>query len=105
MHTYLVGLLEEVRPVQRKNKQTGEILHSIDATITFSSRDRHGYLVKSTENVNFETGLMPKLEPYKQKYIAIPYVFITSRTGNYLFPDDKMDFISFDKDPFLSSKK
>lgn len=105
MHTFLVGLLEEVRPVSRTNKKTGELTHSIDATITFESRDLEGYLIKSTENVNFPAELQPKLQPYKGKFIAIPHVFINTPGGSWLFPDSKMAFQAFDKNPLAIATK
>jgi len=101
MHTYLVGLLEEVRPVERKDKKTGEIKHLIDVMVTFSSKDNDGYLVKSTETLPYPLEMKPKFDPLKGKFIAIPHVFITTSNGNYLFPDEKMQFFTFDKDPLL----
>ena len=102
MHTYLVGLLEEVRPVERKNKQSGEILHFVDVMVTFTSRDMDGYLVKSTDTLTYPSDMEPKFKPLKGKYVAIPHVFLTTKNGNYLLPDNKMSFLTFDKDPLLS---
>lgn len=101
MHVYLIGLLEEVRPVERKDKKTQEMKPMIDVTITFSSKDNDGYLVKSTETLSYSSEMKPKFDPLKGKFIAIPHVFITTPNGNYLFPDEKMQFFTFDKDPLL----
>ena len=104
MHTYLIGLLEEVRPVERKNKQTGEVSHLVDVMITFSSKDTDGYLVKSTDTISYPVEMQAKLTPLKGKFIAIPHIFLTTQKGNYLLPDNKMSFLTFDKDPLLSTK-
>ncbi|KFL34349.1 MULTISPECIES: hypothetical protein [unclassified Sulfurospirillum] len=101
MHVYLIGLLEEVRPVERKDKKSGEMKPLIDVTITFSSKDNEGYLVKSTETLSYPVEMKLKFDPLKGKFIAVPHVFITTSNGNYLFPDEKMQFFTFDKDPLL----
>ncbi|WP_041962223.1 hypothetical protein [Sulfurospirillum cavolei] len=101
MHTYLIGQLEEVRPVERKNKN-GELISMIDVMVTFTSRDLQGYLVKSTDTLSYPADLLSKFSPFKGKFIAIPHVFLTTKTGNYLFPDQNMSFLTFDRDPLLT---
>lgn len=101
MYTYLIGFCDEVRPLSRVDKKTGEVLMSIDVTITFESRDQQGYLIKSTETVNFDHTLKPKFDAVKGQYIGIPYRFITTKMGNYMFPDDSLDFQVFKENPFL----
>ena len=86
MYTYLLGLCDEVRPISRIDKKTGEVASSIDVTITFESRDQHGYLVKG-------------------KYIAVPYRFLNTRNGAYMFPDETLSFQVFNENPFLKETK
>lgn len=100
MYTYLIGFCDEVRPLSRVDKKTGEVINSIDVTITFESKDQHGYLIKSTETISFDHTLKSKFDFVKGQYIAIPYRFINTRTGAYMFPDDSLDFQVFKENPF-----
>ena len=45
MITYLIGLVDEVRPVKNTNRQTGEITQTLEVTVTYSSHDLDGYKV------------------------------------------------------------
>ena len=101
MYTYLLGLCDEGRPISRIDKKTGEVASSIDVTITFESRDQHGYLVKSTETINYDFSLKPKFDSVKGKYIAVPYRFLNTRNGAYMFPDESLSFQVFNENPFL----
>ena len=94
MYTYLLGLCDEVRPISRIDKKTGEVSSSIDVTITFESRDQHGYLVKSTETINYDFSLKPKFD-------SVPYRFLNTRNGAYMFPDESLSFQVFNENPFL----
>lgn len=53
MITYLIGLVDEVRPVKNTNRQTGEITQTLEVTVTYSSHDLEGYKVKDTEIFTF----------------------------------------------------
>ena len=101
MYTYLLGFCDEVRPISRIDKKTGEVASSIDVTITFESRDQHGYLVKSTETINYDFSLKPKFDSVKGKYLAVPYRFLNTRNGAYMFPDETLSFQVFNENPFL----
>lgn len=104
MYTYLVGFCDEVRPLSRVDKKTGEVFSSIDVTVTFESQDLQGYLIKSTETINYDFSMKSKLDSIKGKYIAIPYRFLNTRTGAYMFPDDNLDFQVFLSNPFANEK-
>ena len=105
MYTYLLGLCDEVRPISRIDKKTGEVASSIDVTITFESRDQHGYLVKSTETINYDFSFKSKFDSFKGKYIAVPYRFLNTRNGAYMFPDETLSFQVFNENPFLKETK
>ena len=99
MYTYLLGFCDEVRPISRIDKKTGEVASSIDVTITFESRDQHGYLI------NYDFSLKPKFDSVKGKYIAVPYRFLNTRNGSYMFPDESLSFQVFNENPFLKETK
>lgn len=104
MYTYLIGYCDEVRPLTRVDKKSGETISTIDVTVTFESNDQDGYLIKSTETISFDAKLKPKFDSVKGKFIAIPYRFLNTRTCAYMFPDDSLDFQVFSKNPFISKE-
>jgi hypothetical protein len=104
MITFYVGQLEEVRPVNRKNKETGVVTTSLEATVTFETRDKDNFLVKSTEQVQMEMSDFQSLTVAKGKFIVIPYLTINTKNGTYTFPSDTLSYQVFDKNP-LELKK
>lgn len=104
MTTFFIGLVDEVRPVQRKNKETGVVTMSLQLTATFETRDKDGYLVKSTQDIQMDINDMKALNEAKGKYIVIPYMTISSKGGTFTFPNDSMGFQVFDKNPFEIKK-
>lgn len=104
MTTFFVGKVDEVRPINRKDKATGAITTLTQVTLTFEGKDNEGYLVKSTENITFDVNALGGLQQAKGKYLVIPYTTINTKGGTYTFPDDNLDFIISDKNP-LDIKK
>lgn len=105
MYTYLIGKVDEVRPLSRIDKKSGEVLNSIDVTITFEGRDNQGYLIKSTETINYDFSFKSKFDAVKGKFIGVPYRYLNTRTGSYMFPDDNLNFEVFETSPFISKVK
>lgn len=105
MYTYLIGFVDEVRPVVRNDKKTGEIFRSVDFTLTFESHDYEGYLVKSTESIQMPYENLEKLKTYKGKYVAVPYRFINTKNGAYMFPDENLSVELFETNPFMQKSK
>jgi len=104
MTTFFIAKVDEVRPLSRKDKTTGNVVSLAQLTATFQAKDSEGYLVKSSENITFSVDLYTKLQTTKGKFIAIPYATINTKNGTYTFPDDNLDFLVFDKNP-LEVKK
>ncbi len=104
MTTFFMGQVDEVRPTSRKNKDTGQITKYATVTATLETQNNEGYLIKATEDVQFSIDLLGSLQAIKGKFIAIPYAFISTPKGSYLFPDDNLKFTVFDKNP-LEVKK
>ncbi|MDY0194395.1 MAG: hypothetical protein RBR93_12875 [Aliarcobacter butzleri] len=104
MTTFFIGILEEVRPVNRKNKDTGVVTSSLEVTVTFDTKDKQGYLVKGTEQIQMDMSDFQILTSAKGKYLVIPYQTINTKNGTYTFPNDSLGFQIFDKNP-LEIKK
>jgi hypothetical protein len=105
MTTFYIGLLEEAKPSERKDKTTGAITMQTQLTVTFQSIDADEFLVKSTENIMLDINLLGDMQQAKGKYIAVPYQTINTKSGTYTFPDDKLKVEIFDKDPFAFGEK
>ena len=104
MTSFFVGQVDEVRPVSRKDKTTGQVNMSAQLTATFEVTDSENYLVKSTEDISFPIDLLASLQAVKGKYIAIPYKTINTKNGTYTFPDEALNFATFDKNPLMDKK-
>jgi hypothetical protein len=104
MITYLIGLVDEVRPVKNTNRQTGEITQTLEVTVTYSSHDLEGYKVKDTEILRLPITDREKWQSYKDKFVGIPYRFISAgQRGNFLIVADDIQIETFDKSPFSAS--
>jgi len=105
MTTFFIGQVDEVKPVNRKDKTTGQVTMSAFLTATFSSVDNEGYLNKSTENISFSIDKLGALQAAKGKYIVIPYTTINTKSGTYTFPDDSLSFSVMDSNPLEKLSK
>jgi len=100
----LVGKIKEVRQVNRKNKD-GATVAFVDVMVHYQDKDVDGYLVEDIVHVNFPIEYLMDLVQSKGKYIAVPYVVLNAKNGTYVFPDEKMKYKIFEKDPFEVSRK
>ncbi len=100
----LIGKIKEVRQVNRKGKD-GSTVAFVDVMIHFEDVDKDGYLVESIEHVNYPIDNLMDLVQQKGKYIAVPYVILNTPKGTYVFPDEKMKYKIFDKNPLEVVKK
>ena len=111
MITYLIGLVDEVRPVKNTNRQTGEITQTLEVTVTYSSHDLEGYKVKDTEILRLPITDREKWQGFKDRFVGIPYRFISAgQCGNFLIVAEDIQVEIFDKSPFaaptvIASKK
>lgn len=104
MITYLIGLVDEVRPVKNTNRQTGEITQTLEVTVTYSSHDLEGYKVKDTEILRLPITEREKWQAFKDKFVGIPYRFISAgQRGNFLIVAEDIQVEIFDKSPFAAS--
>ena len=104
MTSFFVGQVDEVRPISRKDKTSGVVAMSTQLTATFEVIDTEGYKVKSTEDITFPIDLLGSLQAVKGKFIAIPYKTINTKNGTYTFPDDNLNFSTFERNPFEVKK-
>jgi hypothetical protein len=105
MHTLLIGQIVGVRPITRKDKSTGEVIQSVDVSIQTNLVDNDGYDLPNIETINFPYSMVAKFQTYKGKFVGIPYRFMPTKNGNYLFVDESISFIPFESNPLDIKKK
>jgi hypothetical protein len=105
MTTFFIGQVDEVRPITRKNKDTGVVTTLSQLTATFQSTDNEGFLVKTTENITFPIEALGGLQSTKGKFIVVPYLTLNTKGGTFTFPDDNLSFQVFEKNPLEQIKK
>ena len=100
-----IGQLLGVRPVERKNKNTGKIDMSAEVTVQYEAIDEKGFKRFSTENISLDyDDYFDELSNNIGKYACITYVTITTSNGAMFFPDNDMPVLYFDKNPLDYSK-
>ncbi len=95
----LIGKLDEVKPTEHKNKNTGKIEYATQLTVEFSAYDEKGYRVKTVENIQVEEDEQERFDGLIDQYLCITYKIINAKTGTFIFPDPDMPILSFDKNP------
>ena len=101
MVTYFLGLIREAKIVERKAKDTGALSYHTDLLVRLETTDKDGFLVESSESFQLPQSDYNKLRDAKGKFIAIPHATINTKNGTFTFPDDKISYIIFDRDPLI----
>lgn len=90
MTTYFIGQILEVKPVDRKDKKTGQTTNHTEVTVLSDAYDTSGYRSVSTENCSIPEHWFDVLRPHIGKYVSIPYRTIHTKDGTYTFPDEAL---------------
>jgi hypothetical protein len=104
MTTFFIGQIKEVQPENRTVKDTGVVTSYSKVTVLFEAKNAENYDVIATQDIQLPMNEIGVLQNAKGKFIAVPYATITSKNGTYTFPDDKIKYSLFDKNP-LEQKK
>ncbi|WP_456479657.1 hypothetical protein [Nautilia sp.] len=99
MTTFLIGQIMGVKQ-QTRNKSDGTSQTFTLVNVFNQLQDNEGFPVTVSENVQFPIDHYMTLMGYKGKFIAIPYTSLTTKNGNYIFPNADMQYLIFDKNPF-----
>lgn len=95
----MIGKLDEVKPTEHKNKNTGKIEYSTQLTIEFTAYDEKGYRVKTVENIQVDEEEFDRFDAQIDNYLCVTFKIITAKTGTFIFPDADMPILTFDKNP------
>ena len=104
MTTFLIGQIKGVKQ-QEKKVANGSSQFFTLVNVFNQFEDKDGFPVTISENVQFPLDSYVTLQANKGKYIAIPYLSLTTKNGNYIFPNSDMGYFLFDKNPFELAKK
>ena len=95
----MIGKLDEVKPVEHKNKNTGKIEYSTQLTIEFSAYDAKGYRVKTVENIQVDEDEQDRFDGLIDKFLCVTFKIINAKSGTFIFPDSDMPILDFEKNP------
>lgn len=104
MNLNFIGQIDEAKAGTRTDKTTGVVTSYTHVTATFEARDKDGYLVKSTENIQLDINELGAMQNAKGKYASFPYTVINSKNGTYVFPSSDLKVEVFDKNPIEPKK-
>ena len=99
MTTFLIGQIMGVKQQERKKADGGSQVFTL-INVFHQLYDLEGFPVTISENVQFPIEHLNTLQGYKGKYIAIPYTSLSTKNGNYMFPNSDVQYLIFDKNPF-----
>lgn len=95
----MIGKLDEVKPTEHKNKNTGKIEYSTQLTIEFVGIDLKGYKAKTVESIQVDEDEFDRFNDLIDKYVLVTFKIIKAKTDTYIFPDSEMPILTFDKNP------
>lgn len=99
MTTFFIGKILEIKYAEREDKATKKAIHSTQVVVMNDTWDEEGYYTPSIENIQLAEHQYDSLKDSIGKYIAVPYMFLSTKNGSYLFPNDAIAPIVMDKNP------
>ena len=99
MNLNFIGQIDEAKAGTRTDKNSGVVISYTQVTATFETKDKDGYLVKSTENIQLDINELAVMQGAKGKYASFPYTVINSKNGTYVFLSSELKVNIFDKNP------
>jgi len=98
MTTFLIGQIMGVKQQERKKSDGSTQVFTL-VNVFNQLQDNEGFPVTVSENVQFPIEHFTTLMGYRGKFIAIPYTSLSTKNGNYIFPNSDMQYLIFDKNP------
>ncbi len=103
MNYLLIGMIRGAKTVTRTDKATKQVNAHCEVTVQFEDYDKQGELVLSVEHINFPISTLDEMKSKLNKFIAVPYQFISTPKGSWLFPNEDMIYSFYDKNPLISN--
>lgn len=105
MNTLFIGQIKGAKAGSRKDKATQQMSHHCEVIVQYEDYDKNGELVLDTQTIQLDVSEVQKMKDNVQKFISIPFRFISTPKGNYIFQDEDMTYTLFDKSPLALSAK
>lgn len=102
---FAIGQIKGAKAVSRTDKTTGVQTHTTEVIVQLEDYDKNGDLILDTDNISFPISELPKFKENLQKFIAVPYIFLNTKNGSYMFPDDGMQYHIYDYNPLVPPTK
>lgn len=103
----LIGQVKGAKVVTRKDKQTQQVIGNCEVIVQYEDYDKNGELVLDTDTIQFDVNELDNFKANINKFIVVPYIFLVTKGGTYMFPDDNMNYHFYDTNPLIvkESKK
>lgn len=99
MLTFYTGQVMASRHVSQKKKGTNIVTTFTEVNVMFSGFDLNGEAVMQMDAIRLGEEYNDFFKSKIGKYVSIPYVFLQTPNGSYMFPSDDMEPVFHDKNP------
>ncbi len=104
MTLFFIGEIISSDIIERKDKNTGEMLRYLTVNVMMRMVTKEGKPKVYAEDIQLPLIYQDTVEQGVGKYIVIPYNYIQTKDKSYLFPDDKYQLVILDHNPLEVSK-
>ncbi len=102
MRNYLlIGQIKGAKVVTRTDKTTKQVTASCEVIVQYEDFDKDGELVLDTDTIQFPVDELDKFKSNLNKFAVIPYLFLNTPKGTYLFPDENMHYHIYNTNPLV----
>lgn len=101
----LIGQVMGAKPVSRKDKTTGLNQVTTEVTVQYLDYDINGELVMDIDVVSYPAKSLEEFKANVTKFVAIPYLYLNTPKGTYLFPDEMMSYHFYDTNPLIQKQE
>lgn len=101
MNYHYIGQIKGAKTTSRKDKVSHVKTYYCEVTVQFEDYDKSGELVLDTQHIQFDINELQGFKDNVNKYISIPYIFLVTKTGSYMFPNDDMPYNVFEQNPLF----
>lgn len=103
-NSLVVGVIKGAKVVTRKNKTTQVESSDCEVIIQYEDYDKNGELVLDTDSISFPLADLSIFKESLNKFITVPYMFLSTPKGSWFFKNDDMKYTIYEKNPFQNFK-
>lgn len=97
----LIGQIKGAKVVTRKDKVTQQTIANTEVIVQYEDFDKDGELVLDTDTIQFPVDELDKFKANLNKFVVVPYIFLVTPKGSYMFPDENMNYHIYDTNPLV----